>query len=401
MITSDEAVGTAIVHKSHKFLILYALAWAGGAVAYIPFLTVLLPVRVTQLTGTKDISWLAYITFFGAVAASLSNIGFGWVSDVTRTRRPWVVTGLILTIIMFGVIAVVDDAISLIAALLVWQVALNMMLAPLAAWAGDRVPDAQKGVLGGLTAFAPAAGAFAGMIVTMPGLAGPTARLAVVAAMVLALVLPVLIAGGKSGVTAATGLPAIQTKTKLPDRKIIAVMWLARLSIQIAEATLFAYLLFYFRSIDATFQDTGTARIFGAVLIIAVPVAWLAGRWMDRSAQPVAALLTSALIAATGLTLMASTTQLKFALGGYFIFGIGSTVFLALHSGQTLRVLYNSKRRGRNLGLFNLTNTIPSLIVPWLTLLVVPTFGFAPLIWLLVAFSIGAVLLLSTIVCWR
>ena len=66
--------------QSLRFLALYALAAAGGAVAYVPFLTILLPVRVADVTS-DGVTVLAYAAFCGAVAASLANIGFGWLSD--------------------------------------------------------------------------------------------------------------------------------------------------------------------------------------------------------------------------------------------------------------------------------------------------------------------------------
>jgi len=55
---------------------------AGAAIAYVPFLTVLLPVRITDMAGASDVQWLAYVTFAGAIAASLGNILFGWLSDI-------------------------------------------------------------------------------------------------------------------------------------------------------------------------------------------------------------------------------------------------------------------------------------------------------------------------------
>ncbi|MFX8597283.1 hypothetical protein ABTM29_19585, partial [Acinetobacter baumannii] len=64
------------------------------------------------------------------------------------------------------------------------------------------------------------------------------------------------------------------------------------------------------------------------------------------------------------------------ALAGYTLFGSAAGIFLALHSAQTLRVLPRSDRRGRDLGLFNLTNTVPSLVTPGLTLALLPRFGF-------------------------
>jgi len=34
-----------------RFVLLYALAWAGGTIAYVPLLTILLPVQVEALAG--------------------------------------------------------------------------------------------------------------------------------------------------------------------------------------------------------------------------------------------------------------------------------------------------------------------------------------------------------------
>ena len=76
--------------QSYRFLLLYALAAAGGAIAYVPFLTILFPMRLRVLAGAEDVQWLAYATFAGAIAASIGNIMFGWLSDITVHRRAWV-----------------------------------------------------------------------------------------------------------------------------------------------------------------------------------------------------------------------------------------------------------------------------------------------------------------------
>ena len=70
--------------------------------------------------------------------------------------------------------------------------------------------------------------------------------------------------------------------------------------------------------------------------------------------------------------------------------GLATSVFLALHSAHTLTVLPRADRRARDLGLFNLTNTLPSLIMPWLTLALVPQFGFSGLFVLLSLLALSA-----------
>ena len=94
---------------------------------------------------------------------------------------------------------------------------------------------------------------------------------------------------------------------------------------------------------------------------------------------------------------MALAKDMSTGIAGYVLFGLATSVFLALHSSQTLRVLPNPSTRGRDLGLFNLTNTVPSLIMPWLTLALVPVFGFDALFWLLAALSAVAFALLFSI----
>ncbi|MHA6334017.1 MFS transporter [Qipengyuania sp. CAU 1752] len=389
--------------QSTRFLLLYALAVAGGAVAYVPFLTVLLPVRVTTLAGEADVTWLAYLTLGGATMASLANVTFGWLSDRSHSRLPWVLAGLALSSIFLVMIPRAQGFASLIVFIMAWQVGLNMMLAPLAAWAGDCIPDRQKGLLGGLLAFAPALGAASGALVTIPGLADPNSRLVMVALLVAAMVLPVVIFGRPAPMPHLMKDEPPQQDTmvvppeRLKSRSVVSRMWLARLLVQIAEAALFAYLLFWFRSIDSSVRDSDIARIFAAVLVVAVPLAIAIGRWSDRHERPILPLAISAGLSAAGLLAMAIAPSLTYATVGYVLFGLAATIFLSLHTGQTLRVLPRPSRRGRDLGLFNLTNTVPSLIMPWLTLALVPVFGFSGLFWLLAGLAALASLLLASI----
>lgn len=383
--------------QSLRFLLLYALAAAGGAVAYVPFLTILLPVRVQTVSAGEEISTLAYAAFAGAIAASLANIGFGWLSDRTQRRTPWIIGGLILSGSLLVAMREADDSISLIGLIVVWQIALNMMLAPLAAWAGDCVPDRQKGLLGGLLSFSPALGALSGALVTWPGFAGPDTRLVLVALMVFAMVVPVLV----------LGRPRAMPQLMVADREVrerprrtsrkVASMWLARLLVQIAEAALFAYLLYWLQSIEEGFGDNDTATIFAAVLAVSVPLAMLTGRWSDRSDRPIRPLVICAGLGSLGLLIMAFSVDLATGIAGYAVFGLAMGVFLSLHSSQTLRILPRPQTRGRDLGFFNLTNTVPSLVMPWLTLALVPLFGFDALFLLLAALAMVSCALLVAI----
>jgi MFS family permease len=376
---------------------LYALAWAGGTIAYSPLLTILLPARVAELAGREaGVDWVAWIALAGAISASVGGILFGYLSDLTRNRRGWIAAGLLLTA---GLLVAMDGLTrlpELIAAIVLWQLALNMMLGPLSAWAADMVPDDRKGFLGGLLAFAPGIGALAGAIVTLPGLAAPAERLWLVAGLVVLCVLPVLLVRHSPAPPVAE---AGMMPSELQHRRAGAVrMWLARFAVQIAEATLFAYLFFWLVSLAPGLTDNDSARLFTLAMLASAPLALLLGSWSDRRGRPIAPLLGCAVVSAVGLAGMAFAGNLASALVTYGLFGVASAVFLALHSAQTLRILPRPDRRGRDLGLFNLANTVPSLVMPLLAMALIPAIGYSGLFLVLACLAAGAGLLLFAVV---
>ncbi|MDG6077791.1 MFS transporter [Erythrobacter litoralis] len=372
--------------QSPRFLALYALAVAGGATAYLPFLTILLPLRISEIAENGAIEGVAYIAFGGAIAASIGNIAFGWISDRTGRRIPWILAGLVLSSSLLVLMLRPQSIASLIGLILVWQLALNMMLAPLSAMGGDFVPDLQKGTLGGLLSVAPALAALAGAFVTIDDLADAQGRLWLVAGIVCALVLPLCLFGNPRPMPALmeplSPIPTVE-QTRGGSAGALPRMWLARLLLQISEAALFAYLLLWFRDIDPTFGGNDAARLFAVVIALSVPASLMAGRWSDRVRKPFVPLLGALSFGMIGLVLLGFASDIQAAKAGYIVFGLSSGVFLALHSAQTLRVLPRPQTRGRDLGIFNLTNTIPSLVMPWLTLLLVPQVGFGGLAFVL------------------
>lgn len=378
---------------------LYTAAVAGGAVAYVPFLTIILPLQATQLAGDGALTLLAFAAFAGAITASLANILFGWASDVTHVRRPWIAAGLLLSSALMLAMPLATNGAVLVALIVGWQFGLNMMLAPLTAWAGDHVPDSQKGLLGGLLAFAPALGALAGVMVTLQPLATNGYRHVAVVVMVVLLVAPALAAARPHAMPhllkpAPPAPPHASLRLRLgqPATK----MWTARLLVQIAEAALFAFMLLWFRSVDPGFREGLAATVFAGVLGASVVFTLAIGRWSDRANRPILPLTACAALVAAALLAMAAADNLAMAVAAYTWFGLASGIFLALHSSQTLRVLPAPQHRGRDLGLFNLTNTVPSLVMPWLTLALVPSYGFGALFIVLAALAGLAVLLLLT-----
>lgn len=377
-----------------RFLALYALAWAGGATAYVPFLTVLLPPRVVELAGASAVDWLAYLAFTGALAASGANILGGWISDIMRSRIAPALAGLAVYAIVTPLFGVITTLPMLLVAIALWQTALNFILAPVAALAADAVPDGRKGTLGGLLALAPAAGALTGVLVTMRGMADLPVRLLIIDGLVVAMVLPLLLFARGLAWPARVPAEVPRDGERGGERLRPARMWLARLLVQISEATLFAFLYMWLQSLDSGFDDATAARVFMAMLVAGIPVSLMVGRWSDRHGKPFDPLRILSACAAVGLTVMALAPSLPVALGGYALFSLVTSAFLSQHSAQVLRVLPRASRRGRDLGYFNLTNTVPSLIMPWLAVGLLPHAGFAALFALLATLAATATVVL-------
>jgi len=391
---------TGPARQPRWFLAVFALAAGGGAVGYVPLLTVLMPQRIAELQGSEDVAALAQVTFFGAVMASIANIAAGILSDRSRTRRPWIVAGLVASNTLLIAIGGADSVGEMVLLIMAWQVALNLMLGPLTAWGGDCFPDSQKGLLGGAMALAPALGALAGSLVTFSGLIPPSARLVTVALLVSALVLPAVVLGGgriRPELMQPRAAPqALAIALDRPRDRVVARMWTARLLVQVSEGGMFAFLLYWLRSLAPDFPENGAANIFSAVLVCAVPVSLLLGYWSDRHSRPILPLTGSAVLCAVGMLVMATAGSLALAIAGYVVFGLAAAVFLALHASQTLRVLPNPQHRGRDLGVFNLTNTTPGMLMPWLTVLLVPQFGYSALFVVFAALSLASAVLLAS-----
>jgi MFS family permease len=375
-----------------RFLYLFALANAGGVVAYAPFLTLIFPEKVSSLAGDARIEWLATATFAGAITASIGNIAFGWASDVFGTRRGWAVAGMVLTLASYVALHFATTQTSVVVAIIAYQLVLNMMLASITAWAADIVPDSQKGYLGGLLALGPPTGALAGVAATLPGMSVQWLQLAVICILISICVAPLLMVAA----------PHRPRDVRLPQRTVklridFGLIWVARLLVQIAGALLFSFLLYYFQSLDVPESQSHVALLNAVTLACAVPIALGFGKLSDRLGPRKPVLIVSTLFAAAGLGLMAFQHSTQQAVMGYGLFGCATAVYLALHSAYSMQLLPSPHRRGRDLGFLNLTNTLPSIVAPLLAIWLIPRQGFGLPLALLAGLLVLSALLVASV----
>ncbi|MBB5697251.1 MFS transporter [Sphingomonas yantingensis] len=344
---------------------LYAVASAGGVIAWLPLFSLLLPMRIEAVAGDARIGLATIVAVAGAIAASVANIAAGWASDrsVERGggRRRWVTFGLAALMLAYPSIALADTPTGILAAVLGVQVAVNLLIAPLLAIMADEVPEGQIGFASSLLAFgAPLASAFLALLVAMPTI-DIGLRLAIIPLVAAFLIAPFLFARA----VPVTPQAVDATPTRPRD---LAAAWFARLLVQIAGNVVALYLFYYLRGVaDGASSDTVAARtgqLLTLVNLLAIPAALVAGRLSDRTGRRRAILFAAAAAAAAGLVVMGTAVHWLAGAIGYAVFAIGSAVFAALHAGFAMLLLPSVRRRGRDLGLLNLTNTAPSIIGP-------------------------------------
>lgn len=366
--------------RPFAFLPIFALANAGGTIAYVPLLTLLVPLQVEAIAPATRIGTLSALTIVGAIVASLGGIGWGIVSDrVYRrsgSRRGVMATGLVLTLASYGAVAAAATPLALVLAIVLFQAAVNMLLAPLSAVMADAVPDEDKGLAGGTVVLAGSAGAIVAAGVAALSGVGEGGQLALVGAIVAACLAPLLVT--RTPVVAAP--PPAERTIRGWD---LVRLSCARLAVQIAGSTLFNYLLYYFETLPGEHGAQGLAARLAsltmAAYLVSTPIGLLVGRWSDRLRRRKPLLLASSVAAAASLVVMAVRANAVSVTAGYAGFILSSTVFLALQTALVMQVLPSPATRARDLGFANLANTGPLLVSATLTWSLVGRYGFPPL----------------------
>lgn len=403
---SDDGAPTTAPSRGLGFLMLYALAWGGGVIAYVPLLTLVLPVKIEGIAPGDKVALLSLTTLLGAVVASGVNIGVGVVTDRSvlgpRGRRPWIAAGLVLTLASYALVHASATPVSLVVSVMLFQVALNLMLAPLSALAADEVPDHQKGLIGGLMGAVYTFGALSGMVVTASPKFDEAAQLAIIGGLLTAAMAPFLLGSRRRGPIVQAVASTDQVRSL--RRNALIRVWIARLLIQVAGSVFFAYLLFYFQTVDQTGLGFGpseltgqVAWLAGSVTVVLAPLAIVAGRLSDAARSRKPFLIGSATMVTVGLLLMALLPHWAPAAFGYVLFACGVGLFLALQGAYAMQLMVNPRHRGRDMGLLNLTNTLPALIAPSLAYLMANDGDFTVLLLTLAGLTAVAVVLMAQI----
>jgi MFS family permease len=380
------------------FLLRNALANGGGVIAFLPLLSLLVPIKVQAIAGDERISVLTAAVIAGAIAASGSNILFGWLSDLALARgmgrRPVMAFGLGLIVLAYIGVGLAASPLTIILAIFFVEFSVNAMLAPMFAIMADEIPDSHKRTAGGLLAVGySVAATLSTLLIVYPLVEGT--RLAIIVLAAALCVAPLLTSRALPLADAPTAGAAPQLL-----RSDLGAAWAARLLVQVAGAILAVYIVYYFESITPGTPPDQVVRMVAPVLLVAqllpMVIAVPLGRWSDRIGRGKPVLLIAAGVAALGLIGMALAQDFTQGAVAFAIHSAGWSVFLSLHAGFAMQLLPDPRWRGRDLGLMNLTNTLPKLLGPALTWWLVTPHNFDPALLTAAAFTgCGALALLA------
>lgn len=359
------------------FIATLTLAYVGAFIAFVPLLSLLVPLQAEAVAPADKIGLLSLLTLVGAVVASATNLAVGWASDRTRhrlgRRRPWMAGGLIGVMIAYGFIATATGPATLIAGIVVFQLAFNMLFAPLTAVLADRVPDAQKGRVAAFLGLGAPLGAASGVLITHPILADTTARMGLMGLLVVACLLPFLLTYRDDPHLNAA---AHRLTTRLRLSRDFGFAWLSRFCLQIAASVVNAYMLFYLadharyaEQFPGTTVESGLARLITLSTILILISGFLGGLASDRLNRRKLFILLAAGLMACGLLVFAVWPAWPGPLIGYSLYGIGFGLYTTVDAALVAQVLPSRQDTARDLGIMNLTNTLPAVLAPIVALI--------------------------------
>jgi MFS family permease len=312
------------------------------------------------------------VLFTGAVVALISNPLFGALSDRTHSRfgrrRPYLAGGALCG---FGALALIGAAPSVALICVGWclaQLAYNAVLAAMVAIVPDQISASQRGTVVGILGVCMPVGQIVGTFLVQ----------LLSTNLTLALLVPGMF--GMAGVlTLAWVLPDAPLTRDEPQaaqinpieplsRRDFYWAWLSRVFFVMGSIFLQAYQPLLLIDGMGFAAAQGPRLIFRSTLVQAIMVVvWslIAGRLSDRIRRQKPIAMAGSVIQGLGLWLIAMAPSYAVFLGGVALLGVGHGVYEGVNLALVTEVLPDrAHHAAKDLGLLNITNTLPQVIAP-------------------------------------
>lgn len=356
-----------------RFIAALTFVHIGANLAFVPLLSVLVPLKVELIEPATRAATLAQLSLYGAIAASVAGIVFGAASDRTPgrfgRRRPWMLGGIVGIMISYVLFDRASSVTGLIGAILLFQVTINMLLTPLSALLADMVPIDQRGRIAGLIGLGyPAAALIGAAVVSIGG--SITAQLMLIASIVTAATCPFVLSLREPR-RLAIAHPA-QPLEIAPVANDFALVAIGRLFGLLAVNLGLLDMVFHLRTLGVGPFGAPVVTTFAALMAINTAVQLAAGLvagWLsDRVQRRKPFACGASIMIAMAMLVFATAPGWCGAVAAFILLGIGQGVSQAIDIALLTEVLPNRRSAGAGIGIANLANTLPQLVAPLLAL---------------------------------
>lgn len=356
-------------------------AYVGAFLILIVPVASTLALKIAEVAPDSREASLGVIAAVGAFAALVANPVLGALSDRTTSRfgmrRPWVLGGAVVGVVAIFVLAFASNIVLVGVAWAVVQLSMNAVLAGLAAFLPDRVPEQQRGRVSALTGIAQQVAPFFGLVVANValGLGGGVAGMFVVPSVLgLALIVLYVVTTKDRVLTSDLRKPfRFSTVYKAfafnprrdPD---FGLAWLGRFFITLAFAASSTYQVYFLNDrlgiplAQVALFQLGFALLSAVLLSVTASVS---GGLSDRlQRRKIFVFIASGLIA-IGSLVTAFSFDLPMYIVAAAITGIATGTYFAVDLALVTDVLPDKETAAaKDMGIFNIANALPQSLAP-------------------------------------
>lgn len=388
----------------------FATAWLGVWMGQLGPFRVELPLQVAAAVGETG-HWTDAVLAFGVVsgiAGAFLIVSYplaGYLSDRTTSRfgrrRPWILGGTLVFAAALIALGAVEDLVLITVCWTLALVGFSTAGSALTALIADVVPVRQRGAIVGWMSTPRAIGIILGVVLFSMVFATAMLGYAVLAAIVVLFVLPVLFVHKDRPITRqerpAGGLGAAIGQLWWPRRagSDFRWTWVSGVLTNTGNA-LGTGLLLYWIAYGLDVGIEGASKAFlPLILVYLVSVlvsAPLLGWISDRLARRKLFVVWGALLQAAAAFVLAFIPSYNAAFVAGALLGIGYGAYLAVGQALATQVIPDARDRAKDLGIMNVAYQVPVAVAPLLGAAVVAALGGFTGLFLLaaVATALGA-----------
>jgi MFS family permease len=374
------------------FLIGYAIAYIGAFLGVAPLLQILAPVHAAAIDPAAKAAIFSQAIFYGCVAAGFGNILGGAISDRTRSRhgrrRPWIIVGAVLTVASYAVLLWSRTPFMMVVGLVCFQLAFNVLLAPLIALFADRVPDNRRGVMSAVLGMAYPLAVTMGSVIMAWGPQSETARFATLGGIVLLATIPFALLSREDApppgeVRALSSGLSPRSLFKPFANRDFSLAWAVRFLIATGYSLVAFYLLYYIADAigyadlyPGQTAEAGHSLVMTVSLIGVLGVSFLVALAGSRIKRRKLLGIGGGVLLSGAALLLGVTPDWMLVVVAFVFYGMGQGAFGSIEMALMTDVLPSAEDRGKDLGLINLAVTLPQATAPLAALVLLEGFGF-------------------------